>query len=115
MFQFFIERSKSSTNYTMNWLVNLVLSATLLCFVAHYVISAPGSLDTALDQFARDYQDIALQNKPMVSPADDYNSFVDSRAASKRRAGRRRKSRCLFRNSRGKCTRFELVGFWGGR
>ena len=92
----------------------LALSAALLCFVTHYVISAPGALDTALEELVMDSQDIALQDKPMVSPANDYNSFVHPRAASSGRRRRRRRY-CILFNARGKCTRWSTPGFWGGR
>lgn len=80
--------------------------------MTQYVFSAPGALDTALDELVKDYQDIALQDKPMVRPADDYNSFVQPRDASNRR---RRRRPCILYNARGKCVRWSTPGFWGGR
>eukprot|EP00112_Aurelia_sp_Birch-Aquarium-sp1_P001935 Seg1212.9 transcript_id=Seg1212.9/GoldUCD/mRNA.D3Y31 product="hypothetical protein" protein_id=Seg1212.9/GoldUCD/D3Y31 len=99
----------------MNWMITLLLSAALLCLVAQCVLSAPRGLSTALDEFSTEYRDLALEDKLIVSPANDYNSFVVSRAARKRHDKNRRKSKCLFRNSRGKCRRFDVVGLWNRR
>ena len=69
----------------------LLLSAALLCFVAQYVMSAPGALDTELDELLQDYQDMALQEESVEGLSNDQDSFVDSNDVSKMHAKRRRR------------------------